>query len=82
MKQDIIDYLKDKSILVLGYGREGKSAVEFIQQNLPGADFAVAARDELLIDNVHTYWGDDYLDACKEYDGRTRGSETEAEALH
>ena len=68
MKQDIIDYLKDKSILVLGYGREGKSAVEFIQQNLPGADFAVAARDELLIDNVHTYWGDDYLDACKEYD--------------
>ncbi len=68
MKQDIIDFLKDKSILILGYGREGKSALEFIQENLPGADYAVAAQDELLIDNVHTYWGDDYLDACKEYD--------------
>ncbi len=68
MKQDIIDYLKDKSILVLGYGREGRSAVEFIQQNIPGANFAVADQNELLIDNVHTYWGDDYLDACKEYD--------------
>ena len=68
MKQDIIDFLKDKSILILGYGREGKSALEFIQQNLPGADYAVADQGELLIDNVHTYWGDDYLDACKEYD--------------
>lgn len=68
MKQDIIDFLKDKSILILGYGREGKSALEFVQANLPDANYAVASQEELQIDNVHTYWGDDYLDACKEYD--------------
>ena len=68
MKQDIIDFLKDKSILILGYGREGKSALEFVQANLPSANYAVASQEELQIDNVHTYWGDDYLDACKEYD--------------
>ena len=68
MKQDIIDFLKDKSILILGYGREGKSALEFVQANLPSANYAVASQEELQIDNVHTYWGDNYLDACKEYD--------------
>ena len=68
MKQDIIDFLKDKSILILGYGREGKSALEFVRANLPGANYAVAAQEELMIDNVHTYWGDDYLDAVKDYD--------------
>ena len=68
MKQDIIDFLRDKSILILGYGREGKSALEFVQANLPGANYAVASQEELIIENVHTYWGDDYLDAVKEYD--------------
>lgn len=68
MKQDIIDFLRDKSILILGYGREGKSALEFVQANLPGANYAVASQEELIIENVHTYWGDDYLDVVKEYD--------------
>ena len=68
MKQDIIDFLNGKSILILGYGREGKSALDFVQRNLPDANYAVASQDELLIDGVHTYWGEDYLDAVKEYD--------------
>lgn len=68
MKQDIINYLKDKSILVLGYGREGKSAVAFIQQNLTDAKFAVADQSEVHINGVQTFSGPNYLDAVKDYD--------------
>ena len=68
MKQDIINYLKDKRILILGYGREGKSAVNFIQQNLPNAEFAIADQNELAIDGVQVFCGADYLDAVKDFD--------------
>ena len=68
MKQDIINYLKDKRILILGYGREGKSAVNFIQQNLPNAEFAIADQNELAIDGVQVFCGADYLNAVKDFD--------------
>ena len=68
MKQDIIDYLKDKRILILGYGREGKSALSFIQQNLPEAKYAVADQNDLQLDGVQTFCGPDYLDAVKDFD--------------
>ena len=68
MKQDIINYLTGKSILVLGYGREGKSALDFIQHNLPDADYAVADQSPLNLDDVKTFSGDDYLRHVEEYD--------------
>ena len=68
MKQDIINYLKDKRILILGYGREGKSALSFIQQNLPEAEYAVADQNDLQLDGVQTFCGPDYLDAVKNFD--------------
>ncbi len=67
MQQDIANFLKDKRILVLGYGREGISAVKFIQKHLPEADFAVADRNPIQIDGVATYSGDNYIDCCKDY---------------
>ena len=68
MQQDIANFLKDKRILVLGYGREGISAVKFIQKYLPEADFAVADRNSLKIDGVKTFSGDDYAEHCKDFD--------------
>ena len=68
MKQDIIDYLTNKRILILGYGREGKSALIFIRQNLPNADFAVADKNDLQLENVRTFCGENYLDAVNDYD--------------
>ena len=68
MKQDIVNYLTGKSILVLGYGREGKSALDFIQHNLPDADYAVADQNPLNLDDVKTFSGDDYLRHVEEYD--------------
>ena len=68
MKQDIIDYLKDKKILILGYGREGKSALTFVQTNLPNNTVAVADQNELQLDNVQTICGENYLDAVHDFD--------------
>ncbi len=68
MKQDIIDFLKNKKILILGYGREGKSALSFLQQNLSDAIFAVADQNPIEIDGVDAICGENYLDAVKDYD--------------
>ncbi len=68
MKHDIIDFLSNKSILILGYGREGKSALEFIRTNLPGAKVAVADANPLDLQNVKTITGPNYLDAMDDYD--------------
>ena len=68
MKQDIIDFLSNKRILILGLGREGTSALNFIQQNLPEADYAVADQQQLELDGVKTICGEDYLEAVKDYD--------------
>ena len=67
MKQDIINYLTGKSILILGYGREGKSALNFIQQNLPDANLAIADQKALDLVNVKTFSGENYLEHVKEF---------------
>ena len=68
MKQDIINYLTGKSILILGYGREGKSALNFIQQNLPDANLAIADQKALDLVDVKTFSGENYLEHVKEFD--------------
>ena len=68
MKQDIIDYLTGKKILILGYGREGKSALDFVQQNLPNAEVAVADQNPIDSIDVPTIIGEDYLNAVKDFD--------------
>ena len=68
MKQDIIDYLTGKKILILGYGREGKSALDFVQQNLPDAEVAVADQNPIDSINIPTIIGEDYLNAVNDFD--------------
>lgn len=68
MKQDIIDFLQGQKILILGYGREGKSALNFLQQNLPDAKYAVADQNPLEIDGVQTFSGENYLETVKDFD--------------
>lgn len=71
MKQQIIDALKGKKILILGFGREGKSTLEFIKRELPEAEVAIADQnaisDESVV-NITTYTGENYLECCKNYD--------------
>ena len=68
MKQDIINFLSNKKILIIGFGREGKSAFEFIKENVNYSELAVADKNNIQIDNIKTYTGDNYLESTKDYD--------------
>lgn len=74
MKNKIFNYLKDKKILLLGFGKEGKSTYHFIREC--SIDFELGIADINMIDdieiandsNVTLYYGDNYLSACNDYD--------------
>lgn len=70
MKDKIIDFLENKKILILGYGREGKSAYNFIKQNLKHYSLGIADKKDITIDDkeVTLHCGDDYLSYTKAYD--------------
>ena len=61
----ILNRLRDKRILVLGFGREGRSSLRFLQKYLPDAVVAVADKNEL--DGVK-HVGNQYLEAMYDYD--------------
>ncbi len=68
--------LRGKRILILGFGREGKSSLAFLQKFLPHASIGVADKNEKAFDDlitnssnpIATYSGEDYIDAVKNYD--------------
>ena len=68
MKQEIINFLTGKKILILGYGREGKSALDFIRHNLSEAEVVVADQNQLNLTDIKTISGPNYLEACADYD--------------
>ena len=61
----ILNRLRGKRILVLGFGREGKSTLRFLDKYLPGAVVAVA--DKNAMEGV-TISGEGYLEAMYDYD--------------
>ena len=73
MKDKIIQELTGKKVLILGFGREGKSSYNFITQNnvrceLGIADINKIEDEKALNDNITVYTGDNYLNAMKDYD--------------
>ena len=68
----IFKRLRGKRILILGFGREGKSSLAFIRKYLPHATVGVADKNaEALKDlgnDVSVYSGENYFDAINAYD--------------
>ena len=68
----IFKRLRGKRILILGFGREGKSSLAFIKKYLPHATVGVADKNaEALKDlgnDVSVYSGENYFDAINAYD--------------
>lgn len=76
-----LSYLKDKKILILGLGREGKDTFLFLRKIFPEKVFGVADQKQiknldkdtqkLLKENkrkIKSYFGKDYLRAIDDYD--------------
>lgn len=74
MKQKIIEELKNKKVLILGFGREGRSTYKFIMQNKVECTLGIAdkneiAEEEILRNNkIKVYSGNNYLESMYEYD--------------
>lgn len=61
----ILNRLRGKRILILGFGREGKSTLTFVKKHLPEAVVAVADKNEM--EGVK-HFGASYLEAMYDYD--------------
>ena len=61
----ILKRLRDKRILILGFGREGRSSLAFVKKYLPEAVVAVADKNQM--EDVQ-HFGTSYLEAIYDYD--------------
>ncbi|MCR4925683.1 MAG: UDP-N-acetylmuramoyl-L-alanine--D-glutamate ligase [Clostridiales bacterium] len=70
MYQQLIDYYSNRSVLILGFGREGRSTYEFIRKYLPEKDLTIADKNKIEIDdnNVTLICGENYLDCVNNFD--------------
>ena len=67
---EIINFLKDKKIAILGFGREGKSSWRFVRKHLPNKLLTIHDKDFVNIDDANTkvIYGDNYLQNLNNYD--------------
>lgn len=70
MLPKIIEFLKDKKILILGFGREGKSSFSYIRKYLPEKEITVADGKEQTLPDAFTngIFGAEYLSHLGEFD--------------
>lgn len=73
MKQLINELFLDKKILILGFGREGKSTYTFLRKFFPDKQLAVSDLREENISGVEDplltkHCGENYLSCCGDYD--------------
>ena len=47
----IIEYLKNKSVLILGFGREGQSTLNYIRKYLPEKEITVSDKNSVTVDD-------------------------------
>ena len=66
----IIEYIKDKKILILGYGREGISTYNYIRKHLPEKKITVADKNYIKIDDANTEMicGDNYISCLGDFE--------------
>ena len=70
MIDNIVNYLKDKKVLILGFGREGKSTYNFIRKYLPNKEIFIGDQNPIELEdlNVTLVTGPSYLDNLEEFD--------------
>ena len=77
MVEGLIEFLKDKNIIILGFGMEGETTYNFIRNHLPNQKLTIADMNEVIIEdypyleedkNTTLILGKNYLDNLDKYD--------------
>lgn len=77
MIEKLIEFLKDKNILILGFGMEGETSYQFIREHLSNQKLTIADKNEVIIEdypylaedeNTNLVLGKGYLDSLEKYD--------------
>lgn len=73
MLKELIEYLENKKIVILGFGREGKSMYKFLRKNFPEKTITIADKRDFTsnneeLDKVETIIGEEYLNSLEEFD--------------
>ena len=62
MYKEIINYLKDKNVAIVGFGKEGKSTYNFIRKYLPNQKLTIVDNNDKLVENNSELNDDKNLD--------------------
>lgn len=77
MLKELLVYLKDKKIVILGFGMEGEASYRFLRKNFPEKQLFIADRNINLLEkkidlmedaNLEVSLGENYLNGIEEYD--------------
>ena len=70
MYPKIAEYLRDRTVLLVGFGREGQSSYRYIRKYFPEKPIAVADKNAVSVDDpfVTCICGENYLDCIGDFD--------------
>lgn len=70
MLPPIAEYLQNKTVLLVGFGREGQSSYRYIRRFFPEKEIAVADKNPVSVDDAHVtvFSGADYLSHIPDFD--------------
>ena len=77
MLNELLKFLENKKILILGFGKEGKSTYLFLRKNFPEMKLFIADKNKELLEtnkeliediNVELSLGEEYLNGIEEFD--------------
>lgn len=77
MLENLLNYLENKKIVILGFGMEGESSYRFLRKHFPEKEIFIADRNIKLLDNkielmedpyLEVSLGENYLNGIEEYD--------------
>ena len=60
MIEKLIEFLKDKNIIILGFGMEGETTYDFIRNHLPTQKLTIADMNEVIIEDYPYLQEDNY----------------------
>lgn len=69
MFSEFIEFIEKHSVLILGFGREGKSTYDIIRRHLPKKELGISDRKKIDLkdDYAVIYSGKDYLEAVNDF---------------